>query len=51
MLPDAPFSLRDLEKEIIEKAIEMQGGNRSAAARYLDIPRHVLLYRMRKYGL
>ena len=48
-LPEVPFSLPELEQEIILKAIERHGGNRSAAARYLGIPRHVLLYRLSKY--
>ncbi len=48
-LPPEPFSLPELEREIIEKALEMHDQNRSAAARYLGIPRHVLLYRLSKY--
>ncbi|MFN7970895.1 MAG: sigma-54 dependent transcriptional regulator [Acidobacteriota bacterium] len=50
-LPDAPFNLLDLEREIVLKALEKHDGNRSAAARYLGIPRHVLLYRLEKYGI
>lgn len=49
VLPDEGFSLPDLEREIILKALERQAGNRSATARYLGIPRHVLLYRLKKY--
>jgi two-component system NtrC family response regulator len=48
-LPDQPFSLPEMEKEIVLKALEKHKGNRSAAARYLGIPRHVLLYRLEKY--
>ena len=40
-----------LEKEIIQKALKKHDGNRSAAARYLGIPRHVLLYRIEKYEI
>ena len=47
-LPTSPFSLPDLEAEIIVKALERHGGNQSATARYLGIPRHVLLYRLEK---
>ncbi len=47
-LPDESFSLVNLEEEIIKKALEKHGGNRSAAARYLQIPRHVLIYRLAK---
>ena len=50
VLPTQPFSLPDLEKEIILKALDKHGGNQSATARYLGIPRHVLLYRLEKFG-
>ena len=49
VLPEAPFSLPDLEREIVLKALEINGGNQSRTARYLGIPRHVLLYRLEKY--
>jgi two-component system NtrC family response regulator len=49
-LPAEGFSLPDLEKEIILKALENHGGNQSATARYLGVPRHVLLYRLEKFG-
>ncbi len=49
VLPKAPFSLPALEREIIEKALALHDQNRSAAARYLGVPRHVLLYRLSKY--
>ncbi|TNF37454.1 MAG: sigma-54-dependent Fis family transcriptional regulator [Deltaproteobacteria bacterium] len=49
VLPEEGFSLPDLEKEIVLKALARFDGNRSAAARYLGIPRHVLLYRLSKY--
>ncbi len=48
-LPDAPFCLPDLEREIVLKALERHGGNQSATARYLGIPRHVLIYRLDRY--
>jgi DNA-binding NtrC family response regulator len=35
-----------LEREIIEKALALRDGNRSATARYLDNPPHGLLYRL-----
>ena len=43
--------LWDQERAAILRALEEQGGNRSAAARALRVPRHILLYRMKKYGL
>jgi len=48
-LPESDFSLPELEKEIVQKAVARFDNNRSAAARYLGIPRHVLIYRLRKY--
>jgi two-component system NtrC family response regulator len=48
-LPGHGFSLPELEREIVFKALEKCHGNQSAAARYLGIPRHVLLYRLEKY--
>ncbi len=50
-LPDQSLPLRDLEREIIRRALEKHGGNKSRTARYLEIPRHVLLYRIEKFGL
>lgn len=49
VLPEEGFSLPELEREVVEKAVARFEGNRSAAARYLEIPRHVLLYRLAKY--
>ncbi|MEJ2034304.1 MAG: helix-turn-helix domain-containing protein [Deltaproteobacteria bacterium] len=40
-----------MEKGLIQKALAMSGGNRSEAARMLKIPRHVLIYRLEKFGL
>jgi len=39
------------EEKLIRDALERAGWNRSRAARVLDIPRHVLTYRMKKYGI
>ncbi len=43
--------LRAIERNAIKKALESSSGNQSAAARALRIPRHILIYRMKKYGL
>jgi two-component system NtrC family response regulator len=40
-----------VERDAIVKALRENGGNRSAAARALKVPRHVLLYRMKKFGI
>ena len=50
-LPDQGISLEEVEKSLIEQALARTGGNRSRAARLLRIPRHVLIYRLQKYGL
>jgi two-component system NtrC family response regulator len=33
------------------QALERSGWNQTAAARFLRIPRHTLIYRMEKYGI
>ncbi len=43
--------LKELEKLAIEQALQQAEGNQSQAARLLQIPRHVLIYKMKKYGL
>lgn len=50
-MPEGGVSLEELEKEAIVKALEMNDWNQSKAARFLKIPRHVLIYRMEKFGI
>ncbi len=50
-LPQDGLSLPDLEREVIRRALEKFGGNKSKTAAYLGIPRHVLIYRLEKFGL
>ncbi len=50
-IPDQGISLEEIEKSYILKALEKTNQNKSQAARLLKIPRHVLLYRIEKYGL
>lgn len=50
-LPPEGLSLEEVEKELIKKALARSGGNRSQAARLLRLPRHVLIYRLEKFGL
>ncbi|MBU1072455.1 sigma-54 dependent transcriptional regulator, partial [bacterium] len=55
-LPLGPFpadglSLIELEKEVIRRALVLNDGNKSRTALYLGVPRHVLVYRIEKYGL
>jgi DNA-binding NtrC family response regulator len=50
-LPDEGYSLEQLEKELVVEALERNGWNQTAAARFLRIPRHTLIYRLEKYGI
>ena len=50
-LPADGLSIEQVEREIIRQALEMHDGNQTRAARYLDITRSALIYRMQKYGL
>jgi two-component system NtrC family response regulator len=50
-LPADGLSLVDLEKRVIERALRLKGGNITQAAAYLRIPRHILVYRLEKYGI
>ncbi len=50
-IPEQGISLEEIEKSYIIKALEKANHNQSQAARLLKIPRHVLLYRIEKYGL
>ncbi|MEN8006609.1 MAG: sigma-54 dependent transcriptional regulator [Candidatus Krumholzibacteriota bacterium] len=50
-LPAGGLSLIALEKEVIRRALDKCGGNRSRTAAYLGVPRHVLVYRINKYEL
>jgi DNA-binding NtrC family response regulator len=50
-LPPGGLSLVALEKEVIRRALELCGGNRSKTAVYLGIAQHVLVYRLTKYDL
>ena len=51
VLPPEGVSLRDLEKEVILTALRQNDFNQSRTAKFLRIPRHILLYRMKKYGI
>lgn len=50
-LPEEGISLEAVERDLISRALERFGGNQTHAARYLDISRRTLIYRMEKYGL
>jgi two-component system NtrC family response regulator len=50
-LPEEGLDLEEMEKTVITRALAKFGGNKSRTAKYLNIPRHVLLYRLEKYNL
>jgi DNA-binding NtrC family response regulator len=50
-LPPQGISLETIEKELILKALEKCHWNQTHAARYLDISRKTLIYRMERHGI
>ena len=50
-LPPRGISLDAIEKELILKALHKCDWNQTRAARYLDISRKTLLYRIEKHGI
>ncbi len=54
-LPENLYSIKEatrwLEKELITKALKKTGGNRTRAAKLLDISHPALLYKMKDYGI
>ncbi|HEY3453338.1 MAG TPA: sigma-54 dependent transcriptional regulator [Bryobacteraceae bacterium] len=50
-LPENGISLEGVERELLLRAIEKFNGNQTQAARFLDISRRTLIYRMEKHGL
>jgi two-component system NtrC family response regulator len=50
-LPEEGISLEAIERELISRALEKFNGNQTHAARFLDISRRTLIYRMEKHGL
>ena len=41
----------EAEKRLIVGALDKFGWNRTKAAAYLNIPRHILIYRIKKFGI
>ena len=48
-LPEGGISLEALEKELILQALKKSAGNQTRAARYLNMSRRALAYRLEKY--
>ncbi|MGF7398959.1 sigma-54 dependent transcriptional regulator [Thermoanaerobacterium thermosaccharolyticum] len=51
VLPPNGISIDELEKNLIEQALERTGYNQTKAAKLLGLTRHTLIYRMEKYGI
>lgn len=49
--PVESLTFHEAEKKLIVDALSKSAGNKSLAAKNLSIPRHVLIYRMKKYDL
>ncbi|MDI6727833.1 MAG: sigma-54 dependent transcriptional regulator [Thermodesulfovibrionales bacterium] len=50
-IPPEGLSLKNVEKDLIVKALQMVNGNQTRAARLLGISRDALRYKMQKFGL
>jgi two-component system NtrC family response regulator len=50
-IPPGGIDLEQVERDIIREALERNGWNQSRAARFLNISRNTLIYRMQKYAL
>ena len=50
-LPEEGIDLEQVEKEILLQALQRHSWNQSQAARYLNISRKTLIYRMEKFAL
>jgi two-component system NtrC family response regulator len=50
-MPEEGLSLEAVERDLIVKALEKAGGNKSQTARLLGITRRTLYSRMEKHGL
>jgi two-component system NtrC family response regulator len=50
-LPETGVSLESIERELLVRALEKFNWNQTQAARFLDISRRTLIYRMEKHGL
>lgn len=48
---DSTMSFDEVQKKMIYEALEKANHNKSKAAKLLKIPRHILVYRMKKFGL
>jgi len=50
-IPEDGLQLEELERELLQQALEKTGGNQSRAARLLGLSRYAFIYRLKKYAL
>jgi len=50
-IPEAGLSIEDVEKALVQKALDMAGGNQTRAALLLKMPRDAFRRRMKRFGL
>lgn len=50
-IPEQGTSLEEIEKELVQRALQQTRGNQTRAARLLDISRDALRYRIKKFSL
>jgi DNA-binding NtrC family response regulator len=50
-IPEGGTSLEEVERALVELALQQASGNQTHAARLLDISRDALRYKMKKFGL
>jgi len=51
MIPEGGTSLEEMERTMVELAMQQASGNQTHAARLLDISRDALRYKLKKFGL
>jgi transcriptional regulator with PAS, ATPase and Fis domain len=51
ILPEDGVSLEEMEKDLIEQALERTNNNQTKAARLLDISYDSLRYQIKKFGI
>lgn len=50
-LPPEGISLEEIERQVITQAFNRCGRNKSKTSRFLKLPRHILIYRLKKLGI
>jgi DNA-binding protein Fis len=50
-IPQGGTSLEQVERALVEMALQQANGNQTQAARLLDISRDALRYKLKKFGL